>query len=65
VIDPAAFEMLTPVPAVNVEATGARPVEPMINWPSVNVWLAIVFDAPPIKTAFCVVVVAVNVPAPS
>jgi hypothetical protein len=31
VIEPAAFVMLTPVPAVSVEATGATPVDPIIT----------------------------------
>ena len=35
VIDPAAFAMLIPVPAVNVARTGSAPVEPIGNCPLV------------------------------
>ena len=44
VIEPAAFVMLIPVPAVNVAATGADPVEPINNWPFVGA--VVVFRRP-------------------
>jgi hypothetical protein len=36
VSDPAPGVMLIPLPAVNVAATGAAPVDPIKSWPSAN-----------------------------
>ena len=58
VIDPAAFAIVTPAPAVNVAADGSDPEFPIASCPLVNARLVIALEAPPMSRSCCVRVMA-------
>jgi hypothetical protein len=64
-IDPGPFVIITPLPEVIVAATGSAEVLPIANCPFVNAILFIPLFAAPINISCVVVVVELNVPAPS